>query len=88
MGIGFCHLTLGVIGKDTFACRTGFCRTDGARDGLFKHLQVPSVCLPDQIADLLSVVGAAVRHGQQDTLNFQFRVDLPPDLLHRLQKLF
>ena len=46
-----------------------------------------SVCLPDQIADLLSVVGAAVGHGQQNTLNFQLRVDLPPNLLHGLQKL-
>ena len=47
-----------------------------------------SVRLPDQIADLFSVVGAIVGHGQQNTLNFQFRVDLPPDFLHRLQKLF
>ena len=46
-----------------------------------------SVCLPDQIADLFSVVGAAVRHGQQDAFDFQFRVDLPPNLLHGLQKL-
>ena len=29
-----------------------------------------SQCLPNQIADLLSVVGAAVGHGQQNALNF------------------
>jgi len=74
--------------ENALACRTGFRRTDGTGDGLLKHLQVLSVCLPDQIADLFSVVGATVGHGQQDALDFQLRVDLPPDLLHRLQKLF
>ena len=88
MGIGFCYLALGVIGKDAFACRTGFCCSDGAGNGLLKHLQVLSVCLPDQIANLLSVVGAVVGHGQQNTLDFQLGVDLPPDLLDGLQKLF
>ena len=29
---------------------------------------------------MLSVVGAAIGHGQQDALDFQFWVDLPPDL--------
>ena len=37
---------------------------------------------------MLPVVGAAIGHGQQDTLNFQLGIDLPPDLLHGLQKLF
>lgn len=35
------------IGKDAFACRAGFRRTDGPWDSLLKHLQVFSVCLPD-----------------------------------------
>ena len=74
--------------ENALAHGTGFSRTNGARDGLFKHLQVLSVCLPDQIADLFSVVGTAVGHGQQNALDFQFRVDLPSDLLHGLQKLF
>ena len=74
--------------ENALACRTGFRRTDGTGDGLLKHLQVFSVCLPNQIADLLSIIGAAVGHGEQDTLNFQLWVDLPPNLLHGLQKLF
>ena len=62
--------------------------TDRPGNGLVEHLDLAAVGTPNQIVDLLSVVGAAVGHSQQDALDFQFRVDLPPDLLHRLQKLF
>ena len=55
---------------------------------MVKHLQVLPVCLTNQIADLFSVVGAVVGHGQQNTLDFQLGVDLPSDLLYGLQKLF
>ena len=74
--------------ENALACRTGFSRTDRPWNSLLKNLQMLSVCLPNQVADLLSVVGAAVGHSQQDALNFQFRVDLPPYLLDSLQKLF
>ena len=46
-----------------------------------------SVGLPNQIADLLPIDGAAVRHGEQDALNFQFQVYLPPYFLHCLKQL-
>lgn len=36
--VGFCHLAFGIIGKDAFAYRTGFCRTDRPWNGLLKHL--------------------------------------------------
>ena len=62
--------------------------TDRPGNGLVEHLDLAAVGTPNQVVDLLSVVGAAVGHGQQDTLDFQVRVDLPMDFLHRLQKLF
>ena len=67
---------------------TDFRSTDRPRNGLVKHLDPAAVGTPNQVVDLLSIVGAAVSHGQQDALDFQFRVDLPSDLLHGLQKLF
>ena len=51
-----------------------------------KHLDLAAVGTSNQIVDLLPVVGAAVGHGQQDTLNFQFRIDLPPDLFGQSAK--
>ena len=86
--IGFCHFAFGVILEDTFSGRAGFGGTDRARNRLLEHLQMLSVGLPNQIADLLPIDCAAVRHGEQDALNFQFRVYLPPYFLHGLQKLF
>ena len=74
--------------ENAFAGGTGFSGTDRPGNGLVKHLDFAAVSTPNQIVDLLSVVGAAVGHGQQDALNFQFGVDLPSDLLHGLQKLF
>ena len=50
---------------------------------VFDHISTPN-----QVVDLLPIVGAAVRHGQQNALDFQLGVDLPSNLLHGLQKLF
>ena len=61
---------------------------DRPGNGLVEHFDLAAVSTPDQIVDLLSIVGAAVGHGQQDALDFQLGVDLPPDFLHSLQKLF
>ena len=58
--------------------------TDRPGNGLVEHFDLAAVSTPNQVVDLLPIVGAAVRHSQQDALDFQFRVDLPPDLLHRL----
>jgi len=74
--------------ENAFAYGTDLRSADRPGNGLVKHLDLAAVGTSNQIVDLLSVVGAAVGHSQQDALDFQFRVDLPPDLLHRLQKLF
>ena len=50
----FCHLAFGVVLENALTHGTDFRSTDRPGNGLFKHLQVFSVCLPDQIADLLS----------------------------------
>ena len=62
--------------------------TDRPGNGLVEHVDLTAVGTSNQVVDLLSVVGAAVGHGEQDALDFQFRVDLPSDFLHGLQKLF
>ena len=67
---------------------TDFRSTDRPGNSLLEHLDLAAVSTPNQIVDLLSIVGAAVGHGQQDALDFQLGVDLPPDFLHSLQKLF
>ena len=86
--IGFCHFAFRVILENAFSGRAGFGSADRTGNGLVEHFDLAAVSTPDQIVDLLSIVGAAVGHGQQDALDFQLGVDLPPDFLHRLQKLF
>ena len=74
--------------KNALAHGTDLRSTDRPGNGLVKHLDLAAVCTPNQVVDLLPVVGAIVCHGQQDTLNFQLGVDLPSDFLDGLQKLF
>ena len=70
--------------KNALTHGTDFRGTDRPGNCLVEHLDPAAVSTPNQIVNLLPIVGAAVGHSQQDTLNFQFRVDLPPDFLHRL----
>ena len=56
--------------ENAFAGGTGFSGTDRPGNGLVEHLDFTAVCLANQCVDLLSVVGAAVRHGKQDTFDF------------------
>ena len=72
---------------NAFTCCTDFRSTDRPRNGLVEYFQMFSVALPNQIADLLAIDGAVVRHGEQDTLDFQLRIYLPPDFANRLQEL-
>ena len=44
--------------------------TDRPGNGLVEHLDLAAVGTSNQIVDLLSIVGAAVGHGQQNALNF------------------
>ena len=74
--------------EDTLAHSTDFRSTDRPGNGLVEHFDLAAVSTPNQVVDLLPLVGAAVRHGQQNALDFQLGVDLPSNLLHGLQKLF
>ena len=74
--------------ENALAGGTGFSSTNRPENGLVEHLDFTTVCLTNQSVDLLSIVGAAVRHGEQDALDFQLWVDLPMHLVDGLQKLF
>lgn len=80
-------MVFAVMGKDAPAPRADFRRTDRVRNGLLKHPDFAAVHLPNQCIDFPAVIGAAVRHGHQDTLDFQLRVDLPAHFLDGLQQL-
>ena len=86
--IGFCHLASGIVLENALTHGTDLRSADRPGNGLVEHFDLAAVSTPNQVVDLLPIVGAAVRHSQQDALDFQFRVDLPPDFLHSLQKLF
>ena len=58
--IGFCYFAFGVILEDTFSGRAGFGSADRPGNSLVEHFQILSVGLPNQIADLLPIDGAAV----------------------------
>ena len=53
-----------------------------------EHLELAAVGVAEQGGNLLCVVRAVVHHRQQDTVDFQFGIDLPPHLGDGLQKLF
>ena len=74
--------------ENTLTHGTDFRSTDRPGNGLVEHLDLAAIGTSNQVVNLLPVVGAAVGHGEQDALDFQFGVDLPSDLLHGLQKLF
>ena len=86
--VGFGHLAFRVMLVNAFSCCADFRSTDRPGNGLVEYFQMLSVALPNQIADLLAVDGAAVRHSEQDALDFQLRVYLPPHFANCLQKLF
>ena len=50
--------------------------------------QLSTVALPNQIADVLGVVGAVIYHRQKNPFNPQFRVDLSLDLVDGSKQLF
>ena len=64
-----------------------FCTNRAGNVGLV-NLQLSAVALPNQIADVFGVVGAAVHHRQKNPFNPQFRVDLPLDLVDGSKQLF
>lgn len=54
-------------------------------DVWIKYLDFFAVSIPQQGADLFGMVGAAIYHCEQDTINFEFSIDLPPYLVDGLQ---
>lgn len=80
-------MVFAVMGKDAPTPRADFRRTDRVRNRLLKHPDFAAVHLPNQRVDFPAVIGAAVCHGHQDTLDFQLLVDLPAHFLDGLQQL-
>ena len=74
--------------KDTGSLSADFLCTDRAGNVGLVNLQLSAVALPNQIADVFGVVGAAVHHRQKNPFNPQFRVDLPLDLVDGSKQLF
>lgn len=74
--------------EDTGSLCADFLCTDRAGNVGLVNLQLSAVALPNQIADVFGVVGAAVHHRQKNPFNPQFRVDLPLDLVDGSKQLF
>ena len=76
------------MGKDALTLGAGLLGPDRVGYLRIEYLDVPAVGLPEQGADLPGKVGPAVHHRQQDAVNEQLGIDLPPHLAHGLQELF
>lgn len=81
------HLAIGVMGKDTLALGTDFLCSDRVRYLCAKHLDFAAVGITQQGANVLCKIGTVVHHRQQNTINLQFRIDLPVYLVDGLQQL-
>lgn len=73
---------------DTPALCAGFSRPDGRRDDVVKHPQLPIVRRVEKVDNIPRVDGPHVCHGDQDTGNAQFGIDLPTHLGNCSQELF
>ena len=74
--------------EDTGSLCADFLCTDGTGNICLVDFQLSAVALPNQIADVLGVVGAAVHHRQKNPFDFQFGVDLSLDLVDGSKQLF
>ena len=74
--------------KDTVSFGTDFFCTNRTGNVCLVNLQLSTVALPNQIADVLGVIGAAVHHRQKNPFDFQFGVDLSLDLVDGSKQLF
>ena len=81
-------LAVGVVRVNALALGADLCRPDGLRDVRREHFQLAAVGVAQQRTDLAGVVRAAVHHCQQNPVNTQLRIDLPPYLGDSLQELF
>ena len=64
------HLAFGIVLENALAHGTDLRSTDRPRNGLVEHFNLAAVGTSNQVVDLLSIVGAAVCHSQQDALDF------------------
>ncbi len=65
------HLALWVMGENALALGADLGGADGMRDVGAKHVQLRAVSFPQQGADLLGVIGAAIHYRQQDAVDFE-----------------
>ena len=76
------------MGKNALALGADLLCPDRVGNLTGKYLDFTAVVLPQQCADLLCEVRAAVHHGQQDAVDLELRVNLPPYLVDRREELF
>ena len=77
--IGLSHLASGIMLKDACAFGADLCSPDGSGNLRIEDPDPAAVGFPQQRSDLSAVVGSAVNHGQQHSVNLQPVIDV---LLH------
>ena len=85
--IGCCHLAFGIVSKNALAFRADFRGADGMRNGRGKHFDFAAVGFAQQGRNFTGICCADIYHGQQDAVNLQLGVNLPPYFGDGLQKL-
>ena len=78
------NLTATVVGVYTLALHAAFLCPDRAGDLGAENIDLAAVSLAQKGGDLFRKVRAAVHHRQQDTINLELGVDLPPYFANRL----
>lgn len=81
------NLAVGVVRVDALALGADLRCPDGLRNIRREHFQLAAVGVAQQRTDLAGVVCAVVYHRQQNPVDTQLGVDLPPHLGDGLQEL-
>ena len=71
-------LAVGVVRVNAFALGADLRRPDGLRNVRREHFQFAAVGVAQQRTDLAGVVCSAIHHRQQNPVDAQLRIDLPP----------
>lgn len=71
------------MGEDAFPFGANLCSPDRSWDVCPVYFDLSSVGIPDQLGNVLGVIGPGIDHGQQDSFDPELRVDLLPDLVDR-----
>ena len=81
-------LAVGVMRIDALALGADLRCPDRLRNVRCEHFQLVAVGIAQQRTDLAGVICSAVYHRQQNPVDAQLRIDLPPYLGDGLQELF